>query len=205
LVFEFIFTIISQKLINKKMKQCGSEKSFTLTEVLVVIAIIGFLTAIILPNFRAGEKQFALQRAAHELAQDIRRVQEMAMSAKECGECGGATPAGYGIIFDIGWDDKKYILYADTQPPQGNEFYTPADTIIEPPYIELEKGVYIQAINTPPNKVGINFKPPDPETKIKYQESGGEIDEAIITLSLETDPAKTKLIKVNKAGLIYAE
>ena len=184
---------------------------FTLIEVLAVAAIIAILSAAFIVNLGPGNKQLALSRAANKLAQDIRRVQEMAMSTKGCSLCGGSAPSGYGIFLEVS-SNSVYILYADiyadTIPPQGNEFYTPADTIIEPPYIELEKGIIMQNINTPPLKVAINFKPPDPTTKIKYPSGGSEAElmgDAIITLSVETDPSQTKTVRVNKAGLIWVE
>ena len=73
------------------------ESGFTLTELLVVASIIILFSAIVLANYQTGNKQFALQRSAHKLAQDIRRAQEMAMSAKECEPCGNVVPPGYGI------------------------------------------------------------------------------------------------------------
>jgi len=180
-----------------------SGAGFTLVELLVVAGVIVILTAIILPNYRSATSQFALERSAHKMSQDIRRVAEMAMSVKELP--GGGLPAGgYGVFFNISWDNKKYRLYADTQPPGGNEFFTPGDTIVEPPYIELEKGVVIQSINTPNNRVGINFKPPAPTVKIKYNVTD-EVGTVIITLALEADPTKTRTVKVNKAGLIDVE
>jgi len=181
------------------------EKGFTLVELLVVIGIISLLTALILPNFRGGESQFALQRSANKLSQDIRRAQQMALSAKECQPCGGIFPeTGYGIILDNAWSTRQYRLYADTHGK--NEFFTPNDTIVET--IDLEKGVIIKEISLPPNtysSVSINFKPPDPITNIKYNIGPPGQSLTIITLALETDPNKTKTVKVNKAGLIYVE
>jgi len=178
-------------------------KAFTLIELMVVASIIIILSAVALLNYQSGQSQFALQRSANKLAQDIRRAQEMAMSAKECQECGGGIPPGYGIFLDRDWDNKRYRLYADTDPSQGNEFYNSADTSVGP-LLELEKGVIIKDINTAPKKVSINFKPPDPTVKIKFQ-LVGEIDEVVITLAIENDLNKTKTIKINQAGLIYVE
>ncbi|MDO8669067.1 MAG: type II secretion system protein, partial [Candidatus Buchananbacteria bacterium] len=59
------------------------KKGFTLIELLVVVAVITALTAVVLPSFRSGDNQLALQRSASKLAQDLRRVQGMAVSAQE--------------------------------------------------------------------------------------------------------------------------
>jgi len=188
------------KCLNVKMLKCSG---FTLIEVLVTIFIIGLMSGIIFANYRQGGQQFALQRSANKLAQDIRRAQQMAMLAKECQECGGGVPPGYGIILDKNWDNKKYRLYADTNGDNG--FFTPPDTIIEPPYIELEKGVIIKDISLPPDtysSVSINFRPPDPEVTIKFNVGPPAQPETIIILALETDNNKIKTITVNKAGLI---
>ncbi len=166
-------------------------KSFTLIELIVVTSIIILLSAIVFPNYRGIERQFALQRSAHKLAQDIRRAGEMAMSTKEFQ---GKVPAGYGIYLKQG--ERDYLLYADTNPSQGNEKYDGGDGKIET--INLEKGVYIQNIS--PSSLSINFKPPIPTIKIKTK--GEDSTTAVITLSLESDSTKTKIIKVNSAGLI---
>jgi len=189
------------QFLNKKPNQ-KMNKGITLIEILVAISIIIILTGVVLINYRTGERQLILQRAANKLASDIRRAQEMAISAKEFG---GAVPSGgYGVYFDTS-NPHSYLIYADTQPPEGNEFYTSADSTVETP--ELEKGVFIKDINTTPKKIGINFKPPDPIIAIRFPDGGGNGQEitdpdGIITLALEADPSKTKTIKVNKAGRI---
>lgn len=175
---------VSQKFFKK------TDAGFTLIELLVVTAIITVLASVILLNYKNTGQQFALQRAANKLTQDIRRASEMAMSAKELG---GKVPPGYGIYLEAG--NSYYILYADTQPPSGNQFYTLSDTIIET--VQLESGVVIQNINTSNKKVGINFAPPNPQIKIKYQQ-GNEINEVIITLA---GGGSTKTIRVNAVGL----
>ena len=179
-----------------------AQKGFTLLELITIVAIITTLSLIVLTNYRQGEQQFALQRSAHKLAQDIRAVQEMAMSGQECQICSPpVVPAGYGIFLQVS-SYNQYIIYADTQPSEGNQFYTSADQTIET--ITLESGVIIQDISTPPKEVGINFMPPDPIINIRFP-SGGESEEtniAVITLALRADNTKTKTITVNKAGLI---
>ncbi len=185
------FTLIELE----RLKSVRRNEGFTLIELLAVTTIIVILTATLSVNYKNTGQQFAVQRAAHKLAQDIRRAGEMAMSAQEC--CGGIVPPGYGIWLEQG--NSNYILYADTQPPSGNEFYTPADEKIET--IELEKGVVIQDINTSNKKVGINFKPPTPTIKIKFQASD-EINQAVITLA---SGGNVKTVKVNAVGLVEVE
>lgn len=180
------------------------KKAFTLIELLVVISIIAILTAIIVPNFRDAEKQFALQRSAHKLAQDIRKVQEMAMSAKEFH---GVIPrGGYGIF--LRGDSTRYILFADCDGggnydesgicgDQGSE---KIEEII------LEKGVKINRIGSLDWYSGVViFIPPDPIVSLTLLPAGTHPQSLSIVISLEADPTKTKTITVNKAGLINTE
>ena len=166
-----------------------SQKSFTLIELLGVIGIIVILTAIIFPNYRVGASQFALERSAYKLAQDIRRAAEMAMSAKEFEE--EIPKGGYGAHFSTSWQ-AEYKLYADKN---GNEEYNEGEKVET---IRLEKGVIIKEISYP--ELSINFKPPAPTVKLSQDSTF-----VTIILALEADPTKTKTIKVNKAGLIDVE
>ena len=168
-----------------------NQKSFTLVELLVVVAIIILLSAIILPDYRASVSQLTLARSAHKMAQDIRRAAEMAMSAKEWQ--GQIPSGGYGVHVNLSWQT-YYKLYADKN---GNEKYDGAGEEVET--INLEKGVIIKGIS--PSSSSINFKPPAPIVKIK-SEAGVESNSLTITLALEADLTKTRTIEVNKAGLI---
>jgi len=187
-----------------------NQKSFTLVELLVVVAIIILLSLIILPNYRASVSQFALERSAHKMAQDIRRAAEMAMSAKEItGPTGEKVipTGGYGIYLKIlsVFPYYEIIIFADCNNNQqftsGNVCGTPPNKFpegLKDEDIKLESGVKIS--NLSPNlPLNITFKPPSPEISIQ----GG--DTAEITLVLESDPTKKRTIKVNKAGLIDVE
>lgn len=173
-------------------------KSFTLIELLIIIAIIGILSAILIPGYGALQRQLALQRSATKLAQDIRRAQEMAMAAKEY------PRKGYGVYLDKTWEKgEKYYLYADTSTP--NERYNIGDRILEG--IELEKGIYISHINTPNGTVSINFTPPEPIVEIS--EGGITLDVAAITLCIRGTGCygakNIEVIRVNKVGLINVD
>jgi len=85
------------------------KKGFTLIELLVIITIITIMSALVIPNLKFGEEQFAVQNSAHKLVQDLRKVQQMAMSSSEFN--GTIPDGGYGIYFKI--NENSYILFAD--------------------------------------------------------------------------------------------
>jgi prepilin-type N-terminal cleavage/methylation domain-containing protein len=182
------------------MRQKIKERGFTLVEVLTSLFIIVIISGIVFANYRQSGQQFALQRSANKLAQDIRRAQAMAMGAKEYS---GSVPPGYGFIVLAGWNDKKYRIYADTN---GNGIFDDGvDTVVET--MDLEKGVYFKEACTPSGcgvcGGSINFRPPDPTMNICRAVCGE--NEITIILALSSDPSKQKLIRVNKAGLIEIE
>lgn len=204
------------KCLNARMLKC---KGFTLVELLVSIFIIILMSGIIFANYRTGGQQFALQRSANKLAQDIRRAQQMAMSAKET-NLGGQVPTGqefvpkggYGIYFDES-SPNSYVIFADCNEnrqyngtglvcgPTGTEYTEQVETI------ELleKKEVQIYDIQKEgggsPDKIHITFVPPDPETHI-VPPAGSEPAWCDIILALKQDTTKTKTVEVNKAGLI---
>lgn len=169
-------------------------KGFTIIELLVVISIIAIMSGIVLIDYRSGQQTLALQRATNKLAQDIRRVQEMAMSARECDICpGGGIPDGYGIRFK-GGEPEHYILFADRNDNQ--DYDAGADTKIED--IQIGEGVEISDVSGEPLR--ITFTPPDPTTTIKPSAPGW-----VQLCIVNTDCAvlsNTKTIEVNEVGRI---
>ncbi|MFH1292254.1 MAG: prepilin-type N-terminal cleavage/methylation domain-containing protein [bacterium] len=125
-------------------------KAFTLIELIVVISIVALMTALILPNYRHGDNQLAIERAAHKISQDLRRTQEFAISAKDFN---GTAPKGYGIYFDLNYPD-KYIMFADIN---GDKIYSgePDEKVEE---IILEGNIALDIVSS----MTIFFAPPDP-------------------------------------------
>ncbi|MBI2626176.1 MAG: prepilin-type N-terminal cleavage/methylation domain-containing protein [Candidatus Nealsonbacteria bacterium] len=167
-------------------------KAFTLIELLVVLAIITVLTAITVPNYRGGDKQLALQRSASKLAQDLRRAQEMSMSAKEVS---GAIPYGFGIYFNSA-SPNNYIIFADLD---NSHHRNAGDADLET--IALELNIRISALS-PVSSFSILFAPPDPTVWINRLSSGVT---AAITLGIIGDAISNQIISANNAGLIAIE
>lgn len=188
------------------------QKGLMLAEVLIVVAISLLLTLVVMVNHREGQRKVILQRAAHKLAQDIRTAQEMAVSGRECPECGGHTPTGYGIeLRSSQGNNMVYKLYADTGEPY--EFYSEEDDIIIE-VIQLEKDVVIKNLimslmgipsATNPNRICLNFKPPDPLITIKSLSNQPSRDMVEITLGFNSGSSDTKKITVNTVGLIEVD
>lgn len=192
------------KCLKVKMLKC---EGFTLIEIVVVVSIMIILSTIVLVNYKSFGDQFALQRSANQLAQNIRRAQEMAMSAKECPAGITNCPAAgqpFSYIYGIYTKksppgqpvSKSYILFADID--DDGEFKTANDAVIEE--IQLEKGIIVTGPGGGIRKTHVTFASPDPAIKIKINDDFK--DEASIELSIETDLSRTKTITVNKAGLI---
>lgn len=174
------------------MRQPNNEKAFTITELLIVAAIISLMSTLILVDYRAGELRFALDSSSHKLAQDLRRSQEMAMSMRQF-TCPSGIHKGYGIRFVA--DGESYSLRA-----RCDTGVTLQDSSIDD--ISLERGIKIKELmkdSTPVSSLDVFFYPPDPETDL----DGADI--VTITLSLKSDSTNTKIISVNKAGLITLE
>lgn len=163
------------------------KNGFTLLELIVVIAIIILFSGIVLANYRVGGRGYALLRSAQKLAQDIRRVEEMAISAKEFQ---GAYPeGGYGIYFSLTQPD-RYFLFVDSDK---GEDYDGISELVEE--IKLESGIKIENLSSSP--LTIIFTAPDPTVKIRPVASSGTITIA--------SKENSKTIIVNTAGLIESD
>jgi len=76
------------------------ERGFTLIETIAATAIFGILCMIAVPNFKAVMEDVKLQLAAQKLAQDIRTIQQQAMSEGE----------NRKILFDMHRRDSYQLL-----------------------------------------------------------------------------------------------
>ncbi len=171
-------------------------KAFTLVESLVVIAIIGILSLILFPNYQSTQQKLALQRSAFKLAQDIRTVQEMAMSAEEFE--GEIPEGGYGISLSSG--ASFYAIFIDKD--LDGKYDNPSEKVED---IFLENDIEINSIN-PVNLRAVIFFPPDPE--VFFMNPGGNnigSNNITINIAFSSDISKNVDIIVNKAGLIYVE
>jgi len=167
------FTLIE----HERSKSVSRNEGFTLIELLVVTSIIVLMTVLVLPNYRAGDQQLELQRAASQLTQDLRRAQEMALSSKEFV---GKTPYGYGIYFNQS-QPGQYILFADLD---GDQFFDSGDEV---EIWQLSEKVQISEL-LPGNPLTIVFIPPDPTVVFKP-------DGASASITIEAEGLEAQIIQ----------
>jgi prepilin-type N-terminal cleavage/methylation domain-containing protein len=175
-----------------KILRRDRQSGFTLIEMVTVLFIITMMSGLVFANYRSGNQQFALENEAYRLAQDLRKVQEMAMSSKEVA---GLDPAGYGIYLST--SGLGYKIYADVSSPENNQ-YDAADYTVQ----DVSFASYIYIVNSIPNDLSVNYSPPEPITTLTG--TAGEVDQATIVLGM-TGSSLTRTVKVNRGGLIYVQ
>jgi prepilin-type N-terminal cleavage/methylation domain-containing protein len=193
---------MSQTMIKKFFspiwKDAG-QSGFTIIELLTVIAIILFLSAMVFANYRAGNNELSLELEANNVAADIRKVQEMGLSAPGVPNFADQIIGGYGVYFtSAAGSNESYSFFVDNNPLNGKFDVGPGgDTVLQT--ITLDANYYIASVNT--NAVSILFIPPEPSTKIIG--TTGSLAQATIIIASRNDPSLTRSIIVDRAGLIY--
>ena len=174
--------------IIKIMKQ----KGFTITELLIVIFIIGLLSSGLLINYRSINKKYSLDQGIQLMLSDLRRAQHMSMNGVGIDET--TEYCGYGLV--INSNSTSYIFYADKSNncDTSNNKYAVGDVIIGT--IVLPKGIRISSIQPASD---ILFKYPEAIAYINQNFVPGT--SRIITLQIDGD-TKTASITVNSVGLI---
>ncbi|MEQ1674440.1 MAG: hypothetical protein ABL865_05305, partial [Candidatus Nitrotoga sp.] len=88
---------------------------YTIIEILTVVAIIGFLTAVVVARYRDFDSTTVLKNLAYEIALSVREAQVMTISSSNLGGGGGAPLAegqnSYGISFTA--NNNSYVIFND--------------------------------------------------------------------------------------------
>lgn len=90
----------------------GPNKGFTLVELLVVLAIIGAVSTVVITSQSSFNKTLILANTAYDIALTLRSAENFGMGSRAIG---GTTNAGYGLHFDKGVPG-SFILFADIWP-----------------------------------------------------------------------------------------
>lgn len=173
-------------------------KGFTIVELMVSITIMALMAGTVFFNWRPTEETFSLIRSAHQLSDDLRRAQQMAVSTRAfvCSEI-DSDYSGYGIYLNTSLPT-QYYLFENCS----NANWSYGDLEDEKLEIQsLEDGVEIESITVGEGvtSASILFIPPNPTIYINDVNAGVE---AVITLRLSNDISRTKQVKINTGGRI---
>ena len=167
------------------------KKGFTLIELMVVVSIMILLSALLLADFRSGQRRYVLNQSVQRLASDLRKAQNMAM--------GGVDVAvleyyGFGIETNPAERPTSYRFYADKN---GDQEYDDNDDILET--VTLVGGVMI----TSASSFDIFFASPFAATFINKSNAPG-ID-GLIKIEIPGFGLPARFARVNTSGLIQIE
>lgn len=181
-------------------------------ELLVVIGVITLISTIVFTGWRTGEHVLALERSAHQLAQDIARVRELSTRAEYMECSAGGSIKGYGIEISVNQDPKvpDYVLFVncseqDTLDTSGFTRDAQKDLVIYDGEKYLPERISVSD-GDPGLPLTITFYPPDPRVKISFgppsYENHGTVTLALVAEDSGMSPIKTMDISVYKSGLI---
>lgn len=190
---------------SKRKKPPYPLTGFTILELVVVLGIIALMSGIVLVSLERGRAALAVDRAANQVAQDLRIAMEYALRARNH-TCTLGSLEAYGIFADK-QVATSYILFADCNDDR--VFKTPAldplkyDDVVD--LIVLEKGVRIKdtkpTAGAPFPGSSIAFEPPDPIVTFK-RSTGAAGPQGEITLESVRDSSITRTVEVNNRGSV---
>jgi len=194
-------------MINILWRKKREKFGLTVIELVVSLAVITFVTAIFVGNYRETNKRTDLVMTSQGIVSDIHRAQNNSLGLTKYGD---SVPAGgWGINFDMA-RRTQYIIFADLNAPgqTGYMQYNPETEgditkgarIVElPPEIEISSLRVGGETYNPKYAVNITFLPPDPRTNILFTPYSTSTSVEIDIRELRTNAIKT--IKVNFLGL----
>jgi prepilin-type N-terminal cleavage/methylation domain-containing protein len=178
-------------------------RGFSLGELLVVLAIVGFMTIVVLFNYRSYDSKTVVAQAAQEIELAIREAQVSTTSGRETGPGSNCFTVSYGIY--VGENDSFFKYYAEKPtdgdancvvtsaqlPPDFTHKYESATKMVDRT-VPLRTGFIIEDIEirqgtgnftaAPGNKLSISFAAPYLGAEIRSASTNIEYDAAQIIL-----------------------
>ena len=158
-----------------------SEAGFTLTEMLVVVAIVALLSSVVIANIRTGDRGIQVRSSSQLVMATLREAQNSALGSKRM-----------GVYFVLSEDP---ILFIDEDRDQLYDSGEEIRTII------LGTNVFISSL-TPGSPLHVFFSPPNPDVYINGSPIGAD---ALVKIESQDDSAVARTLRINTLGLITIE
>ena len=174
-----------------------NEAGFSVFELLVIMVVVGLLSASLLLRFRASAtSKVVLQRNALLVVESIRRAQNLAVtSAKFKGD----VPCGYGIHFV---SSSEAFIYFGSKPNPSDSCSVQNQNYNSPPDKEFTKIKFNgQNVEFKASFADVFFEPPNPTTFINNSSASASISITIGKIG-GTCPQDCKTINVSTSGTI---
>ena len=159
---------------TKNLEQKKSGAGFTLTELIVVIAIAVLLGGLALPALRIAQKNSELDSAVESLVSVLRLAQNRTLGSE------GASQ--YGVFFDAAASPDQYTLFKGAT-------YATRDVNADEAHV-LPRSVEISAITIPESAV------------VFARVTGAALNAGGVTLRIVADPVREESVYVSSSGTI---
>ncbi len=174
-------------------------RGFSLVEILVMLAIIVFLTTLIVVYGAKGTKYIVLFRDQASVMNTIVRAKSLAISTY--GQAGAQkTPCGYGVHFDA---DGTYILFKEQAVAldcsDKDNTYTPGNPEELVQAFQINKALLFKNLGA----TDIIFVPPNPDVVMNPKLAAPNTSVSIV-LGVKDD-SKNVTIKVNTFGQVSTQ
>ena len=172
---------------------------FTLVEMIVVIGIIGFMSATAFSNQNRGSDQRKLALETRRLSQDFRKTQNFALSSTTHNCSGSVKAVPFGIILDADAPD-RYLVVADCDADK--VYDSGSDPILSTVVFNAARINNLNPKNSS-NATEVFFVPPLPVTAVNADESAAA--NAVVTLEGARDNSLRLNIYINSKGAISTQ
>jgi prepilin-type N-terminal cleavage/methylation domain-containing protein len=180
---------------------------FTMAELLMVLAIIGVLTAMVVAQYRDFDSTTVLRNLAYEVALSIREAQVMTISASNLGGGGVFLNQGqnsYGVSFDA--NSQVYTIFNDLD---ADDVYDAPSELVK--LITISQSASISSIRekrsddsvVAVSSASVTFDRPHLDTAFTTASGSSAIVELLIQVT--TQRGGSRIVHITKAGRVSVE